>query len=231
MLSHGQRGGVPSVLARPGFSPAFTWSVLSGLPITNFTAAPTAYRSLRAWHDPSMGSVRLRCASSAGEPLTPEVNEWATDALGTVVHDHYGQTETAMLINNHHHLELRQPVKVGSMGVVMPGWRGEVLLREADSPAPVGTVGRIAIRLADSRLAWFKGYEGEAEKTREKFTGDGLWYLTGDTGRRDEDGSYFFSCRDDERHNHGWLPDRLVRDRMDNRRSSCCKGVRCNWRS
>ena len=65
------------------------------------------------------------------------------------------------------------------MGVVMPGWRGEVLLREADSPAPVGTVGRIAIRLADSRLAWFKGYEGEAEKTREKFTGDGLWYLTG----------------------------------------------------
>ena len=106
------------------------------------------------------------CASSAGEPLTPEVNEWATDALGTVVHDHYGQTETAMLINNHHHLELRQPVKVGSMGVVMPGWRGEVLLREADSPAPVGTVGRIVIRLADSRLAWFKGYEGEAEKTR-----------------------------------------------------------------
>jgi acetyl-CoA synthetase len=190
--------GVPSVLTRPGFSPAFTWSVLSALRVTNFTAAPTAYRSLRAWHDPSMGAVNLRCASSAGEPLTPEVNEWAVDALGTEVHDHYGQTETGMLINNHHHPDLKRPLKTGSMGVVMPGWRAEVLLREADSPAPDGTVGRIAVRLADSPLAWFNGYEEEAEKTSEKFTDDGLWYLTGDTGKRDEEGSFFFLCRDDD---------------------------------
>ncbi|HXW82265.1 MAG TPA: AMP-binding protein [Acidimicrobiales bacterium] len=190
--------GVPSVLARPGFSAPFTWSVLSALPITNFAAAPTVYRSLRAWHEPSKGSVSLRCASSAGEPLTPEVNEWAPSALGTRVYDHYGQTETGMLINNHHHAELEGDIVAQSMGIVMPGWDGEVLLRDADIPAPVGTVGRIAMRLARSPLAWFDGYDGEAEKSREKLSTDGLWYLTGDVGKRDEAGYFFFSCRDDD---------------------------------
>jgi acetyl-CoA synthetase len=190
--------GVPSVFGRPGFSPAFTWSVLSRLQVTNFTAAPTVYRALRVWHAPSKGSVNLRCASSAGEPLTPEVNDWALDALGTLVHDHYGQTETGMLVNNHHHRELRYPLRRGSMGQVMPGWEGEVLLRDKDVPAPVGEIGRIAMRLAGSPLAWFDGYEGEPAKSREKFSRDGLWYLTGDSGKRDDEGYYYFSSRDDD---------------------------------
>ncbi len=67
-------------------------------------------------------SIRLRCASSAGEPLTPDVNEWAAAALGISVHDHYGQTETGMLINNHHHPALRRPIRPGSMGQSLPGW-------------------------------------------------------------------------------------------------------------
>ena len=29
-------------------------------------------------------------------------------------------------------------------------------------------------------------------QTAEKFTGDGRWYLTGDAGRTDEDGDFFF---------------------------------------
>lgn len=35
-------------------------------------------------------------------------------------------------------------------------------------------------------------------KPAERFAGDGRWYLTGGTGRVDEDGSYYFTARDDD---------------------------------
>lgn len=80
------------------------------------------YRSLRASPTPPPDDLRLRRASAAGEPLTPSINEWAKDALGVPVHDHYGQTEAGMMINNHHHPACRRPLKSGSMGHEMPGW-------------------------------------------------------------------------------------------------------------
>jgi acetyl-CoA synthetase len=54
------------------------------------------YRSLI--NVPAGKTARLRRASSAGEPLTPDVIAWAAETLGTEVHDHYGQTEQGMMI-------------------------------------------------------------------------------------------------------------------------------------
>ena len=59
-------------------------------------------------------------------------------------------------------------------------------------------MGRLAIRLADSPLAWFPGYHGDAAKSAEKFTEDGNYYLTGDTAKVDGDGHFTFSARDDD---------------------------------
>ena len=72
--------------------------------VTNFAAAPTVYRALRAAGVPAGANewLRLRVASSAGEPLNPEVIAWAAEALAVPLHDHYGQTEHGMLVNNHH---------------------------------------------------------------------------------------------------------------------------------
>ncbi len=190
--------GVPSVLLRSGFSAELTWRVMEKFRITNFTAAPTVYRSLRASDIPVPRGLVLRCASSAGEPLTPEVNAWAEQALGVQVHDHYGQTEAGMLINNHWLAELRRPVRPGSMGHPMPGWSLHVLDEERDEAVPVGTVGRIAVEVAESPLAWFGGYDGDPVKSAEKFSADGRWYYTGDVGRIDEDGYFHFSSRDDD---------------------------------
>jgi acetyl-CoA synthetase len=140
----------------------------------------------------------LRCASSAGEPLTPEVNDWAVKALGVTVHDHYGQTEMGMLINNHHHPALRRPLKAGSMGQVMPGWTATVLREHEDVPAPVNEAGRLAIDLHNSAFNFFTGYLGDPQKSAEKYAGNGRWYLTGDLARVDADGYYFFGSRDDD---------------------------------
>ncbi|AXG81603.1 AMP-binding protein [Streptomyces paludis] len=190
--------GVPSVLLHSGFSAGLTWQVMDTLGVTNFTAAPTVYRSLRASGVPVPAGLALRRASSAGEPLTPEINAWAEEAFGIQVHDHYGQTEAGMLVNNHQLPSLRSPVRPGSMGHPMPGWSLRVLYEDRDEIAPTGTVGRIAADLGASPLAWFKGYEGDPVKSAEKFSPDGRWYYTGDVGRVDEEGYFHFSSRDDD---------------------------------
>ncbi len=190
--------GTPGILLEGGFSPETTMAVLANEGVTNFAAAPTVYRALRSSGLTPAGPLPLRCASSAGEPLTPEVNEWAEAVLGVTVHDHYGQTEAGMLINNHHHPAVRRPVIPGSMGYAMPGWKAAILNVDRDEEAGPGESGRVVMVLAESPLAWFRGYEGDSAKTAEKFAGGGRWYLTGDTGLVDEDGYFHFSARDDD---------------------------------
>jgi len=190
--------GTPSILLAGGFSPETTMAVLSSERVTNFAVAPTVYRALRSSGLAPSAPLRLRCASSAGEPLTPEVNEWALGALGVKVHDHYGQTETGMLINNHHHPSVRRPVKPGSMGQAMPGWRAVVLDAERDQEIGANQLGRVAMVVADSPLAWFKGYECGPTECAERFVGNGRWYITGDMGLLDEDGYFHFSARADD---------------------------------
>ncbi len=190
--------GVRSVLLGAGFSPETTYGTMLKCGVSNFAAAPTVYRSLRVSDVPVPAGLRLRCLSSAGEPLTPEVNEWAVGALGLPVGDHFGQTETGMLINNHHQPMLKKEIKPGSMGHAMPGWKAAVLAQDTDRPAPDGVVGRMAIDLSESPLAWFGGYLNDPEKSAEKFSADGRWYLTGDAGSIDGDGYCYFSARDDD---------------------------------
>ncbi|MDN5796802.1 MAG: AMP-binding protein [Intrasporangium sp.] len=190
--------GRESILLHSGFSPELTWRVLDELGVTNFAGAPTIYRALRADAASAGRSHRLRRASSAGEPLTPEVVSWSSEALGVTVRDQYGQTEHGMVAANAWRDELREEVPAGSMGRALPGWSCGVLLEERDEVAPAGTVGRLAIDTSASPLMWFSGYLDAPEKTAERFTPDGRWYLTGDTAAQDEQGRLFFSARDDD---------------------------------
>ena len=189
--------GTPSILFEGGFTQERTLEVLDREKVTNFAAAPTVYRTLRS-SGLRPGALNLRCATSAGEPLTPEVNEWAKAELGVLVHDHYGQTEAGMLINNHHHSAVARPIMDGSMGNSMPGWRAVILEADSDLEAAAGTFGRVAMDLAHSPLAWFNGYDGDPSRSEEKFTPDGRYYITGDTGMVDQAGYFHFSARDDD---------------------------------
>ncbi|QIL88564.1 AMP-binding protein [Microbulbifer sp. SH-1] len=190
--------GVNSVLYQGSFSPESTFAIFKKFKITNFAAAPTVYRSLRASSTAVPSGILLRCASSAGEPLTPEVNEWSRANLGVEVHDHYGQTETGMTICNHQHKALNRKLKDGSMGRALPGWTARVLSSESVNPVDIGELGGVAIDLYQSPLAWFRGYVDEPVKTAEKFSQDGRWYLTGDLARMDSEDDFFFASRDDD---------------------------------
>lgn len=188
--------GVPAVLLKGRFSAELTWSTLRDQGVTNFAAAPTVYRALKA-ADLAPTELRLRCASSAGEPLTPDVNDWARGALGVAVHDHYGQTETGMLVNNHHHPAVSGSLTPGSMGRPMPGWTVRVLEQDRDEEAEAGTTGRLAVDLGQSPLAWFAGYADDPDNA-ERFTADRRFYLTGDLARVGASGDLEFAGRADD---------------------------------
>jgi acetyl-CoA synthetase len=172
--------------------------VLDRVGVTNLAAAPTVYRALRAAQRSAPTELRLRCLSSAGEPLDAETLRWAQQELGVDIRDHYGQTELGMVVANAWHPEIRREIKPGSMGTTLPGWTVEVLCEENFAIAATGELGRVAIDIPKSAAMPFTGYHDAPETTAERVTADGRWYLTGDTAGRDEDGYFWFSSRDDD---------------------------------
>ncbi|MQA60355.1 MAG: AMP-binding protein [Actinophytocola sp.] len=188
--------GKRSILLRAGFSPELAWSVLAKYGVTNFAAAPTVYRAMRGAEIPD--GLRLRRCSSAGEPLTPDVISWARDALGVAVRDHYGQTETGMMVANSWHPDLIADIKPGSMGRPLPGVTMAILRADADDVAPIGEVGRVAVDLHSSPLMTFTGYRDAPERSAARFSADKRWYITGDVASQDADGFVTFGARDDD---------------------------------
>ncbi|MBY4676325.1 AMP-binding protein [Marinobacterium arenosum] len=176
-----------------GFTPESTYMMLRKYHITNLAAAPTAYRMLMA-HDDILSDgdkFDLRVASSAGEPLNPEVISWVDKRLGCPVMDHYGQTETGMTACNHHELE-QSVVRVGSMGFSMPGHR--VVALDGDyNEVGEGETGQLAVDVDNSPLFFFQGYTWG-----EKNPFHGKYYLTGDVVISHGDGGYSFAGRDDD---------------------------------
>src|SRR5262245_42772793 len=180
------------------FDAEATVRMLAKQGVTNLAAAPTVYRALRAAGQPEPGvSLRLRAASSAGEPLNPDVVAWSEAALGVPIHDQYGQTEHGMVVNNHHAPGQAGEIRPGSMGQAMPGFRPVVVDAEGRELGP-GQEGQLAIDWPASPLYWFRGYYKDPERTAERFTPDGRYYLTGDAASVDTDGYVFFSGRSDD---------------------------------
>lgn len=175
--------GVPNILFAGGFDPATTGRLLDELQVSNLAAAPTIYRALKKTG--ITAAAPLRAASSAGEPLTADVVDWAPGALGVTVRDHWGQTEQGMAIGNAWDERLRSTVADRSMGQALPGFVAGT------------TGGSITLSVEDSPLMWFTGYVDAPRQTAERFTPDRRWYFTGDMGRA-EGPDFFFASRDDD---------------------------------
>jgi acetyl-CoA synthetase len=132
--------------------------------------------------------MQLKELVSAGEPLNPEVIAEVEKAWGLVIRDGYGQTETTAQIAN----TPGQPVKPGSMGRPLPGYRMVLL----DPDGHEADEGEIAIKLDPRPVGLMQGYLDDNERTARVMAGG--YYRTGDVARRDEDGYFWYIGRADD---------------------------------
>lgn len=174
-----------------GFTADDTFQFMQDYKITNLAAAPTAYRLLMANEDMRADyDINLRVASSAGEPLNPEVITWVKRIFDCPVKDQYGQTETGMTAANFHALEHEE--RTACMGFPLPGYRLVALDSDLNEVGP-GETGELAIDVDASPQFFFQGYTW-GEKNPFK----GKYYLTGDIVISNGDGSHSYTGRDDD---------------------------------
>ena len=182
------------VVAAPmrGFDPAAAYRLCARYDVVNGLAPPTALRMLMG-EDPAEYELSVRTIATAGEPLTPEILDWAAEEFTDLtINEYYGQTELNLVIAN---ASRWFPVRPGSMGKVLPGYEVRILDEETREPVPTGEVGELAIRPDDDRV-FFAGYLDRPEATAAK-RHDG-WYVTDDLARIDEDGYVWFESRADD---------------------------------
>ncbi len=161
--------------------------VLERCKVTTFCAPPTVWRLL-IQEDLKASKLALREVCGAGEPLNPEVIAKVQEGWGLTIRDGYGQTETTAQIAN----PPGQPVKAGSMGRPLPGYR--VLLLDADGmPAREG---EICLDLNDGRPAGLM--QGYADDTGKLAGINDKVYRTGDVASLDADGYLTFVGRADD---------------------------------
>lgn len=164
-----------------------TLEVLVRCGVTTLCAPPTVWRLL-ILEDLAAFPVRLRELISAGEPLNPEVIEQVRSAWGLTIRDGYGQTETTCQIGN----SPGQPVKLGSMGRPMPGYR----IALTDHEGRECDDGEISIGLRPAPVGLMAGYADNPETSVRLLAGD--HYYTSDVARRDADGYLWYVGRDDD---------------------------------
>ena len=163
--------------------------VLARCKVTSLCAPPTVWRMLiQADLAAARGRLGLREVIGAGEPLNPEIIEQVRQAWGLTLRDGYGQTETTALIGN----TPGQPLKPGSMGRPLPGYR--ITLLNADGQQ--ADEGEVCLALDERPLGLMVGYLDSAEKTADVMR-DGH-YHTGDVAMRDADGMITFVGRADD---------------------------------
>ncbi|AFZ70037.1 acyl-CoA synthetase/AMP-acid ligase [Caldisphaera lagunensis DSM 15908] len=169
------------------FNPETYLKFLEEFKITNFAFAPTAYRLIMgSIKEPQKYNIRLSKASSAGEPLNPEVIRWFIKNFGIPVKDHYGQTEVGMVIYNGWGYDAE--LKIGSAGLPAPGYEVTVIGENSDE-------GIIAVNSRGEGFQ-FMGYLNAPEKTKSVFVNE--WYLTSDVAKLDNEGYFWFTGRSDD---------------------------------
>ncbi len=174
------------VLNQARFNPRGLLDALTGCGVNTFCAPPTVWRML-VTENLADWKVRLREVASAGEPLNPEVIERVRQAWGLTIRDGYGQTETTAQVGN----PPGQPLKPGSMGRPLPGYRVVLL----DAEGHEHDEGELCLPLDPAPMGLMPGYQSDDGQT---IANAGKAYRTGDVVQRDSEGYLTFVGRADD---------------------------------
>lgn len=161
--------------------------------VTTLCAAPTIYRFLIHEDLQAYDLSKIKHATTAGEPLNPEVSRRFKEATGLTLHEAFGQTETTPILMTPWWIES----KPASMGKASPTY-DVYLLDNEGKQVPPNTLGEICIKADPDlpQIGLFKGYYQEPALTaRGWYNG---FYHTGDLATYDEDGYYYYDSRMDD---------------------------------
>jgi len=170
-----------SAVLLPGFDPAAVADAARAERATLFFGVPTMYHRLVATgRATDLSGLRLCVSGSA--PLPAELHAAATAAIGSVVLERYGMTETLMNTSNPYEGERR----AGTVGFPLPGV--EVV---------VDGTGGVLLRGPNVFDGYFERDAANAEAFRDLDDGGGPWFATGDLGE-DVDGYLVIRGRSEE---------------------------------
>ena len=185
--------GVPILAFRAKkFDPEEAFSLMARYGVRNLMTVPTVLRIMMnaVPHPLEKFDVALRSVTAGGETLGEELYEWSQRELKIKLNEQYGQTECDLVIGFCSEV---MDVVQGAIGKAVPGHRVEILDEEGAYAKP-GELGEISVLHPDPVM--FLEYWKKPEATREKFRGQ--WMRTGDYGRKDEQGYFWFTGRKDD---------------------------------
>lgn len=185
--------GVTQIHYGGGYDAKVWFDLLQQEAITVWYSAPTALRMLMRenaslYKDYDLSA--LKHIFSVGEPLNPEVINWARSNLNRDIYDTWFQTETGgIMITNRPGLQ----IKPGSMGKPLDGIEPAIL---ADNGELAGNnkQGNLCIKVGwpSMLITYLNNESAFNSKIKNEY------YYTGDTAVLDDDGYYWFKGRSDD---------------------------------
>jgi crotonobetaine/carnitine-CoA ligase len=157
-------------------------------------AEATVFNSIGAvsyfiWNiPPSERDTAHKVHTCFAAPAPRDIYNEFQDRFGVKFIEGYGLTETGMAT----YMDPTRPAVPGSMGKANPGYEVTIVEPGTDRPLPPDTPGEIVVDMKIPNIV-MRAYYGMAEKTAEDFRN--LKLHTGDLGRMDEDGYFFFMDR------------------------------------
>ena len=185
--------GYPVLAYRPRkFDPEEAFFMMAKHGVRNLMAVPTVLRMMmHAVGQPrEKYDLRLRSITAGGETMGTELCDWTREQLGVDINEQYGQTECDLVVG---YCSQIMEIVPGAIGRAVPGHTVEIINEDGLVAGP-DEPGEIAVRAPDPVM--FLEYWKNPVATREKFIGD--WMRTGDYGRKDKKGNFWFGGRQDD---------------------------------
>jgi carnitine-CoA ligase len=157
-------------------------------------AEATIFNSIGAvsyfiWNIPPSELDRAHKAHTCfAAPAPRDIYNEFQERFGVKFIEGYGLTETGMAT----YMDPTRPAVPGSMGKANPGYEVTIVEPGTDRPLEPGTPGEIVVDMKIPNIV-MRAYYGMPEKTAEDFRN--LKLHTGDLGRMDEEGYFYFMDR------------------------------------